>query len=588
VVVSFAIAEDISFEASVDAQRVAMGSAIQLTLTVHGAQDVNELSLPEMDGFETRYVGPSTQVQVINGEYTTSKAMTYMLLPQKEGIFTIPALQISIKGKAYTSRPISVDVLPVSADPANEGINPGAQTDTEQIGDRVHMYIVIPEKVAYVNQEIPLKIKLFVRDTPLQIASLTQFDHEGLNLSEFSSPKQYQESLDGKMYEVVEYSARLKPMRDGVLNLGPAILAGNLVVKDNVRRNPFGGNGFNDDFFAGFFNAYQKKPVTITSQPVILTVKALPSEGKPADFSGGVGNFTFDVSVSPLKVKAGDPVTIKMSVAGGGDLKMVKMPEVKSDQFKSYDPQVKEIEGQKTLEQVVLPTKEGDLDLPAVTFSYFDAQTGHYVSLTRGPFSIKVLPMEHGQEFQAVGFADRPSMLVKENLGNDIVFIKDQPGRLLKKKGWVARNGLLLTVCIIYLNVWGLLYGIHLYRRKLSEDPGFARRSVAMKAARAAMRDIQPLIVNNGSKLFYSHLSRIFNDYLEKKFNILPSNTDFVLVETALAVKKLSEKNMVLLKEIYDLAERARLASASVSVEEMRRSLFDMEEVLDEIERRAR
>ena len=583
-----AMAEDISFESNVDSQRVAMGSTVQLTLTVHGTQDINQISLPAIDGFESRFIGPSTQVQVINGEYTTSKALTYLLTPQKEGKFTIPAFQIDVKGKKLTAPPIIVEVLPVSVEHAGGGVNANVPNDSQLTPDRVQMLIIVPETELYVDQEIPLKIKLFVRDLRLEISSLTQFDHEGFTLSEFLPSKQYQDSLNGKLFDVVEYSARLKPVREGDLKVGPAVLAGNLIVKDNGRQNPFNGNVFNDDFFSGFFNSFQKKPVTITANPIVLKVKALPVEGKPSDFSGGVGSFTFNVAASPLRIKEGDPVTIRMTIAGSGDLKSVKMPEVKSDRFKKYDPQIKELDGQKTLEQVVVPLKAGKVELPSIIFNYFDVLSGKYLSLTQGPFEIEVLPMEHGQEFQAVGFSDRPMALIKENLGSDIVFIKDHPGRLLKKKDWVARNGLLLAVGVFYLNLWGLFYGIHLYRRKLSEDPDFAKRSAAMKAARTAMRDLHLLIAANDSKMFYSGLFKIFNDYLGKKFNIPPGNTDFILVETALSKRKLAEKDMTHLKEIYGLAEKARFASGLVSIEEMKRSLFDMEEILDEIERRVK
>lgn len=316
-----------------------------------------------------------------------------------------------------------------------------------------------------------------------------------------------------------------------------------------------------------------------------MTAKPLPEEGKPSDFSGGVGRFTFDVSAAPLKVKAGDPVTLKMSVAGTGDLKMVKMPVFADNRFKMYDPQVKELNGQKNDEQVIVPLKEGVSEIPSITFNYFDTAEGKYVSLTRGPFPIDVLPMESGQEFQAVGFAERPVSLVKESFGKDILFIKDHPGILLRKQNWFGRNGWLLAILLVYINLWGILFGVYLYRRKLMDDPGFARRSAAMRSARSEMKALKFLIVEGGSRAFYSQLFKIFNDYLQKKMNILPGNADLASVESALISQRIENKKIVLLKELYDLAERARFASASVSIEDMKRSFFDMEEILEEIER---
>ncbi len=577
-------AADVSFEARLNAERVPMGSAVQLTLTLHGTQEVGEISLPAIDGFQSRYVGPSTQVSVINGAYSTSKSFNYILVPLKEGNFSIPSIEVLVKGQTYKSQPVSIEVAASEAS-ARADQGPNALNDSQSIADRVKMHVFIPKSEGYIYEEIPLVIKLYVSELPIQDISFPQITQEGFVLSEFSRPRQYQELLNGKTFEVVEFRALLTPIRTGVINIGPAVISGSLMVKNNSRRQPLSGSVFDDDFFNGFFSSFQKKPVTVTSRGVEFTVKELPNAEAPSDFSGGVGRFTFNVTAAPLKVKAGDPITLKMSVAGTGDLKTIKLPVFEDTRFKVYDPQIKQENGEKNFEQVIVPLKEGALDIPVVKFSYFDTQEGKYVTLERGPFPIEVLPMEEGQEFQAVAFAERPVSLLKESLGNDIVFIKDRPGVLLKKRGWLWRNGWLLTVLLVYIHVWGVLFGVYLYRRKLMDDPGFARRSAAMRAVRSAMSALQPLIVEGEAREFYSQLFKIFTDYLEKKMNILPGNADLGSVESILTAKQVENKKVALLKELYDLADRARFASASVSVAEMKRSFLDMEDVLESIDR---
>ncbi len=590
-----AFAEGISFDASLDADRVAMGSAAQLTLTVHGTQDVSQIALPAIDGFEARFVGPSTQIKVVNGEYSTVKAFSYMLIPLKEGKFTIPSVEVNINGQSYLSRPIVVEVVAATAaagapggTPDPQGAAPGILNDAQAIAERVQMVLLMPAASSYVHEEVPITVKLYVRELPIQDISFPQIPQEGFVLSEFARPKQYQEQVNGKTFEVVEFNARLTPTRDGELNLGPAVVTGNLMIKNNVRRNPFGNSVFEDDFFSGFFNSYQKKPVTISSRPFTFQVKPLPLEGKPADFAGAVGRFTFDVSAAPLKVKAGDPVTLKMAVAGTGDMKTVKMPAFKDARFKVYDPQIKETDGQKTLEQVIIPVNEGQGEVPAVAFSYFDTSTGQYATITRGPFPVEVLPMDKGQEFQAVGFTERPVSLLKESLGKDIVFVKDHAGKLSQKQGWLGRNGILLAVFVLYLNIWGVLMGVYLYRRKLLNDPGFARRSAALRVAKAAISALKAQIRENGAKDFYTLLFRLFTQYLERKINVPPGNADLASIEAELLARGVEKSKILLLKELFELAERARFASASVSVADMQRSLFDLEDILDAIERRVK
>jgi hypothetical protein len=582
------LAEDISFEASVDSDKVVKGAALQLTLQVRGTQDLDQIILPAIDGFEARFIGSSTQVQVINGEYSASKAFTYMLIPQKEGKFTIPPVEIKVKGKSYTSQAVNVEVVPPSAVPGQAELPANVINDPQALAERVHMFVMIPEGDRFIREEVPLIIKLYVRDLPMEDISLPRIDPQGFSVSEFSRPKQYQEAFQGKTFDVVEFAARLTPSRDGALTVGPAVITGNLIIKDNVRHNPFSGSGFNEDFFAGFFNSYQKKAFTIRANPVVMNVKPLPSEGCPADFSGGVGQFNFEASVAPLKVKAGDPVTVKMLVSGTGDLKAVKMPEVKDGLFKKYDPKVRESGGQKILEQVIIPAKEGAAEVPALTFGYFDTRSGTYVNIVRGPFPLQVLPMDQGQSFQAVGFSDRQGVLVKENIGSDIVFIKDRPGRLFRKEGRVGHNALLITIIVVYLNIWGVLYGVYLYRRRLESDPGLAHRSSALRTARAAMKALQPLIESGDFKDFYSSLFKVFHEYLEKRLNIPPGKADLSSMETVLMAKKIDTRHRQLLADIYDFADRARFASIAVGREDMKRSLLDMEEVIDAIERRVK
>jgi len=62
--------------------------------------------------------------------------------------------------------------------------------------------------------------------------------------------------------------------------------------------------------------------VTVSSQPVLLHVSALPEDDRPNDFSGGIGQFDFKAGVSPLQIKAGDPLTLKLDVKVAGILRI--------------------------------------------------------------------------------------------------------------------------------------------------------------------------------------------------------------------------------------------------------------------------
>ena len=117
----------------------------------------------------------------------------------------------------------------------------------------------------------------------------------------------------------------------------------------------------------------------------------LPEEGKPEGFSGAVGKFGFNVSVSPTEVKEGDPITLRMTVNGEGNLTAFEMPSLSSkDNFKLYDPQIIEKDNIKKSEQVIIPNSAEVIQVPKIQFSYFDPDLKRYQTITRGPFPITV------------------------------------------------------------------------------------------------------------------------------------------------------------------------------------------------------
>src|SRR5437868_5622910 len=109
-------ADAITFEATVSSSRISLDEAMQLTLTVTGVnQDLDPISLPSLDGFSAKYLGPSTSVSIVNGNYHSERSFVYNLFPNKVGHFQIPPITATIAGQTYTTKHINVDVFQNSA-----------------------------------------------------------------------------------------------------------------------------------------------------------------------------------------------------------------------------------------------------------------------------------------------------------------------------------------------------------------------------------------------------------------------------------------------------------------------------------------
>src|SRR5437868_5879177 len=106
-------ADAVTFEATINSPRISLDEVLQLTLTVTGVnQNLQPISLPVLDGFSAKYMGPSTSVSIINGDYHSARSFIYDLFPNKTGHFQIPPISATISGQTYTTKPIDVDVLP--------------------------------------------------------------------------------------------------------------------------------------------------------------------------------------------------------------------------------------------------------------------------------------------------------------------------------------------------------------------------------------------------------------------------------------------------------------------------------------------
>jgi len=581
-------AEDISFEATVDATKVPMGTAAQLTLTVHGTQDLDKVDLPALDGFEARYVGPSTQVSVINGSYSTAKAFTYMLLPLKEGTFTIPPLEVQIKGQVYRTQPITLQVMPATAQaPAGQPGSAPEPVTLESLSDKIIFTGALPRTQCYVNEQVPIVYKLYVNDLPMQDITMPEVKADGFTMSSFMQPKQYSQTVNGRQFQVVEFSALLTPTRTGTITVGPAVIGGNILYKTNVQHNPFGNSVFDDNFFSNFFGGFQKKTIRVTSAPLQLTVQDVPAEGKPADFSGAVGQFNFEANLSPTQVKVGDPVTLRMTVSGLGDLKTVTLPTFHDDRFKTYDPIVHDEDGKKALEEVIIPTKDDIKEVSALKFSFFDTASGQYRTITQGPFPIQVSPPPKGEEFQAIAFAGKP-MASEESFGKGFVFIKDDPSSLVRKGSVLRQEIPFYTVLILYLNLWGAGLALFFYRRKLSTDPGFARRITAYREASMALKEAKASMESGDAKGFYDTLIACLRNYLVKKLDLPPGEAEGRAMADLLSRQGVDKKQVVLLEDILARADVVRFASSQVPADEMQRHYLDAVEILEAAERRLR
>lgn len=591
-----ASADDMKFEASLDRSRIAIGETAQLGLSFYGTQSMPAPDIGNIDGLEVRYMGPSTMMTVINGRVSSSITHMYSILPLKVGKFQLGPFAFKYKNNNYTSNMVFLEVGEEKAvkAPAPKAEEP-AVMEKLNIDDRMFLVLRLDKQSAYVNELVPVSIKLYVNRLNVSDITLPVFEQEGFSKVEFKEPTQYKEERDGVVYDVLEFNTKIFGTRAGDYRLGPAKLKCNVMVRKKVskpssfRDDMFADDQYRDSFFDDFFTRYEKHAMEIKSQDVPLTILALPSQGKPSDFMGAVGDYQFIYSASPAKVKVGDPVTVRMQINGSGNFNTVLIPKMASmTGFRAYESQVRTESNSKTFRQVLIPETDQVTQVPKATFSFFDPNQRIYRTITQGPITIQVEKGKEEAPSQIVGPAPvRETAGPKEEaLTRDIVYIKESPGKWDQKE-----RDFYKSKAIILLAVFPLIFLISLFiveerRDSLKQDTARGRRIRALNAARAGIRSLRHQLRGDDQKVFYETVFKTLQDYLGNRLGVPAAGITSDIVEENLSAKDIDMDILRKIKNIFTTCDRAKFAFSTVDRDKMKDDMKELEEVVEYFERK--
>jgi hypothetical protein len=390
-------ANDSRLSARLSTTRFSVDQTAVLSITVDGTRSA-QVRLPEQEGLIFHRRGQSSKMQVINGTFSSSVTITYVIEALKEGRYTIPPLSIAVDNEVLKTDPLSFEVVSAAAlTPA-----PGSGSPVGSGKEAPALAFMVIEGLptdGYRGQILPLKIKAYFREgIQAQIDTLPQIVGASFVLSPLEQdPAQTKESHNGVNYLVVSWQASTSAIKEGSHSFQISLDANLLIPKRNSRSR-FGRDPFlNDDLFSGFFDSFEKKKVTITSPPQTLAIAALPQKGRPADFNGAIGSFSLTAQAKPTEIEEGEPITLTISVSGTGNFDRVTAPDFPADHnWKTYSPvsrfenQNTSYQGKKIFEQAVVPTTSTLQSIPALSFSYFDPALHNYVTASTDPIPVTI------------------------------------------------------------------------------------------------------------------------------------------------------------------------------------------------------
>lgn len=551
----------------------------QFQYVIEGS-DRGELTLPDIGDFQL-LAGPfssySSHSQWVNGKMTmqTVATYTYVLRATKAGTFFIQPATIKVGRKEYISNEVGIVVKSVNA--PDPGAAPGGDSQTEQQAgqgeasgsDPVFLRVNPSKRDVYVGEQFVSGLRVYTRVNTRPASSSGDLPYEGFYKKSLDPDATAQRrEINGQEYvtQVIQRHI-LIPQKSGDIPIVP--YESEWMVQQRVQRKS--SNSMFDNFFDDpFFTGYQDVPTKLATPPVTIRVKPLPP-GAPEGFTGAVGEFSMNASLSEEEVEVNEAISLKIIIRGTGNLPLLGDPEVNLppdhdvyDATRSLNTSTSgnRISGTVNFEYPIVARHAGRFRIAPIQFAWFDPKTEQYHTVSSDEFTFTVLKGEN-EDGSAKVYVPGVMHEGVENLGTDIRDISrsSQPFTPLATSlfatswyRWIYPIIFLLGIVVIVL--------IQVVAQR-NADLNLVRNRKANKMARTRLKKADRLRKSEEHSKFYEEIGKAIWGYLSDKLSIETSMLSREVVVEQLQRQEISEALQEELLRILDESEFSRFAPSS-------------------------
>ena len=589
-------ADEVVFKAQAPAQ-VIVGRPFQLTFSVN--ERSRDLRAPEFTDFDVLagpYTSTSSSTSFVNGHRTSSftQTYTYTLMAQRAGTFTIGPATIKVDGENIQSNGVRIQVLPEDEQPSSQAGSSGSSgtpttagtagntsssgSSAQASSENLFVRTIASKTRVHEQEALLITYKLYFANVDVaqltnntKLPEFTGFLKQELDQGEIQTQLEH---YNGRNYQTaVLYRTVLYPQHSGDIQIDPARFEAVIRVQTQQRaRSIF------DDFFATYTNVTKM----LTAPGMTIHVSALPG-GKPAGFSGGVGKFTLTPSISQTELQANEAVTIKLDIAGSGNMKLLKTPSIDwPEGFEPYDPKVTNnfktsasgVSGTKSIEYLAIPRSAGEYTIPPVSFSYFDIEDKTYRTLSTPEYTIHV-KRGTGDASGANGLTNNaggqtanatvyyPQKEDIKQLGTDIRYIDTKPLKITNQKSQITNTGFIWLWYVVPALLALMLLVVLRKQIKENADINRVRYKRANKVAQKRLKAAQAALKANDKNAFYAAIEQAAWTYLSDRLSIPTADLNKENIASLLRQKNVSEALIGEVKNVLSTAEFARYAPST-------------------------
>lgn len=554
------IIAQVQFDAKVSKTTLGINERLRIDFVMN--VDGDNFIPPSFDGFRV-VAGPSQQVSQswVNGKSSFNKIYSYFLLPTQRGSITIKQAALEYQGQIYKTTPISINVTAAVEQPRDPN-------DTSvSVDDSLHLVAEVSNSSPYINQPITVVYKLYFSFNigitnwrELDKPKYNNFWSQNIDIKKLAAEEG---TYKGEKYRyVVLRKVVLYPQKSGALEIEPLSLDIDVELPTNRR-----------DIFGRVLMTRDNKRVSAGSRSI--QVKALPENGKPADFSGAVGKFDFQVVPSRTTLKHGESTEVNVTVSGNGNLKLFNLPKpVVPSALEMYDAVHSEsvstpltgMTGKVSDKYTIIPQYKGNYTIKPLSFNYFDLTTKTYKTLTSQEIVISVLdgPTSSGNT----------PVASESTIEKNTISASDQFKYIhLKTKLRPTNRKSVLGSTLFYvllLAPFFLIPFIVLFKKKkeaIDGDEAGLKLKLNNKLAKKYLSEAKKQLGNK--EPFYVALEKALHNFLKAKLKIETSEMSKEKIKEILTNKKAQTDTIAHFIELTENCEQARYApSSSVAMQQ--------------------
>lgn len=565
---------EISVDSSMSHNSFPIDGAAILTITVSGARKGAAIALPTIDNLQLHSRGQSSQINMVNNNITSMVSYNYLVRGTQPGGYTIPPITVTIGNETFTTKPLTFTILPTGQQ---------KRSAHKEVAVKDIAYIKIsPIGTHYPGEIVPITLKVYLdRQYRSDISTLPVLHGAGVVMEQLSTtPQQTQENIGGKNFHVITWETTLSGIKTGKHPISFS-LDGTLMIPQKRRSSsPFSNFGrgsiFSDSIFDDFFDNYRREPITITSPDLLFTVIPIPTQNRPDQFTGAIGEFNMQASAGPTEIEVGEPVTLKVQISGNGNFDRVEAPVFEeNNSWKTYSPSASfsegsvKAEGTKTFEQAIV-LKDGTVrEIPSLAFHYFSPKQQQYITVTSLPIPLSVksqvappVQPRSNEDHQLAGNVETELPPPAKGLYGlapihlELGSFSDKLEPLYQKLWFIVT----CTICIL-VAVTSLFYQYRQAQQRKHPEINFKKQSRTL--LQADLASVENAVSVNDPKRFLYHCRLTIQNQLGNRHSREPSSISLTDLETWL------DSDSVLI-QAFTLAEEAVYGGATLSEEEMK------------------